>query len=106
MVQGTGSELRRGPEKLAFAARVLQRRALLVSPAGPIRAARLRSRQALRIEACGGASGTQFGQLGLCSLRIGLVPTGGAPPVVLPEPGRDAARRHAKELLATRRARS
>src|SRR6202140_1345305 len=67
--------------------RVLQRRALLVSPGSPISALR-RSGQALRIRPqghCG--AGTQIGQLCPRLARIGLVLALVAPPAGPPKPG-------------------
>jgi len=54
--------------------RVLQRRALLVSPGGPIKATLRRARKALRLVAGGRAPCPQIGQLRPCLPRIGLVP--------------------------------
>src|ERR1700686_992919 len=77
--------------------RVLQRRALLVSPTGPISAALRRGGKALRIAPGGRGSGAQVGQLRPRLPRIGFVLPRGAPPVALPEPGRAASRHHAND---------
>ena len=77
--------------------RVLQRRALLVSPGGPVRAALRRAGRRCGSPREAGAGGPQIGQLRPGLPRIGLVPARGAPPVALPEPGRDAARQHAQD---------
>ena len=74
--------------------RVLQRRALLVSPTGPISATLRRDGKALRIAPTGRSSGVQIGQLRPRLPRIGLVLPRGAPPMALPEPGRASARHH------------
>ena len=68
--------------------RVLQRRALLVSPGGPVNAALRRRRKPLRIAPRDCRRGAQIGQLRPRLARIGLVLARRAAPVALPEPGR------------------
>src|SRR5882757_5450705 len=68
--------------------RVLQRRALLVSPAGPISAALRGGWKALRIEPRGHGGGALIGQLRPRLPRIHFVLARRAAPVPLPEPGR------------------
>src|SRR5438128_997629 len=72
--------------------RVLQRRALLVSPGGPVNTA-LRKR---RIAPLAGGLAAQIGQLGPHLAGLGLMLTGRAAPAPLPEPGRHAAGQNAK----------
>src|ERR1035437_3019514 len=99
MFQGTGWGGDARPEKSEAMGRVLQRRALLVSPAGPISAALLRGRKPLRIVPRGrNGARAQIGQLRPCLSRIGLVLSRRGPPVALPEPGRGATRHHARDL--------
>src|SRR6516225_11511519 len=69
--------------------RVLQRRALLVSPANAMSTLR-RDAEWSRIQSLHRA-GAQTGQLGPRGAGVGLVLAGGATPVALPEPGRRAA---------------
>src|SRR5712672_2559176 len=96
MFRGTGQGGDRKAKKRYACARVLQRRALLVSPGGAISAALQGGGKALRIVAWGRhRAGAQIGQLRPRLPRIGLVLARGAPPMPLPEPGRRAARRHA-----------
>src|SRR5882757_3229446 len=98
MFQGTGQGGDNEANKRCACARVLQRRALLVSPGGAISAALRGGGKALRIVARGRhRAGAQIGQLRPRLPRIGLVLARGAPPVPLPEPGRRAARHHARD---------
>src|SRR5712672_3603748 len=96
MFRGTGQGGDRKAKKRYACARVLQRRALLVSPGGAISAALQGGGKALRIVAWGRhRAGAQIGQLRPRLPRIGLVLARGAPPVALPKPGCAAARHHA-----------
>src|SRR5207244_9422421 len=73
--------------------RVLQRRALLVSPGGPVNTALRRCRQLLRSTPGNRRGGPQIGYFRPRPPGIGLVLARGTAPAALPEPGRRAARR-------------
>src|SRR5579863_465957 len=92
LVRGTATE----PKGRLREGRVLQRRALLVSPRSPI-SALLRGAQALRIGPLRHwGTATQIGKLRPRLARISFVPTCGAAPMALPKPSRRAARQYAK----------
>src|SRR2546423_10004716 len=88
MVPWTAKVLKSG----RLTGRVLQRRALLVSPGGPVNTA-LRKR---RIALLAGRLGAQIGQLGPHLAGLGLMLASGAAPAPLPEPGRHAAGENAE----------
>src|SRR3954465_9169830 len=77
---------------MLWTGRVLQRRALLVSPGGPVNTA-LRKR---RIALLAGRLGAQIGQLAPHLAGLGLALAGGTAEAPLPEPGRHAASQHAE----------
>src|SRR5258708_21028912 len=98
MVQGTGQDGGKSRKKRLRLARVLQRRALLVSPTGPIKAARRRGGKALRIgpwKRIGAAA--QNGQLRPRLPAILLSPPRRPPPAAPLAPRRTAARPPAED---------
>src|SRR5581483_7754246 len=74
---------------------LLQRRALLVSPGGPVK--RPRQRPPLRLAAHGSRLAAQFRQLSASGARVGLMLARGAPPAALAEPGGSTTRDDAKD---------